>query len=214
MFDEEEFSLSSDSLPSSPPQPGEEEQSQAYPGLKIEKRQYHNLLERNRRNVLKYSFSKLRTATPVFAKRNARASRAKILKRSIEFIRRSEQKRAARDKDIKDLRAENKILEDQIRAMESVNDSTNLNVIDALLLKVNEVTYKERIEEPSDTEAEDSSSSDEANEENENDPDAAFSDDDIGDQNRAPQPQVAYPVDDPESESETEDSTSSSDSSD
>lgn len=95
--------------------------------------------------------------------------------------------------------------------MESITDSTSINALHSLLQKVNEVTYKEHTEEPSDTEEEDSDSSDEENDANEeNDPDAAYSDDDVGDQNRAPQPQVTtWPVNVPVSESETEDSTDS-----
>ncbi|PRD27336.1 UNVERIFIED_CONTAM: Max, partial [Trichonephila clavipes] len=57
-----------------------------------DKRQYHNLLERKRRDNLKDTFSTLREAVPSLKGKRNRASRVEILKAATDYLKKNEPK--------------------------------------------------------------------------------------------------------------------------
>jgi len=81
-----------------------------------DKRAHHNALERKRRDHIKDSFSSLRDSIPSL--HGEKASRAQILKKAAEYIQTMRKKNTSHQQDIDDLRKQNKVLEEQIRALE------------------------------------------------------------------------------------------------
>ncbi|KAH8408048.1 hypothetical protein KR222_002202 [Zaprionus bogoriensis] len=81
-----------------------------------EKRAHHNALERRRRDHIKESFTNLREAVPTL--KGEKASRAQILKKTTECIQTLRRKINESEKDIDDIRKQNKILEEQIQRLE------------------------------------------------------------------------------------------------
>jgi Max protein len=107
-------------------------------GLDIEsdadKRAHHNALERKRRDHIKDSFCSLRDSVPSLhgEKVNAKvskASRAQILKKAAEYIQVMRRKNTSHQQDIDDLKKQNKVLEEQIRALDKAKNGgfTNFN---------------------------------------------------------------------------------------
>ncbi|XP_039757636.1 protein max isoform X2 [Pararge aegeria] len=99
-----------------------------------EKRAHHNALERKRRDHIKDSFTSLREAVPALQGekvkynpyfKDAKASRAQILKKAAEYIQFMRRKNNAHQQDIDDLRRQNAILDTQIRAMEKARATGN-----------------------------------------------------------------------------------------
>ncbi|KAH8355750.1 hypothetical protein KR084_013000 [Drosophila pseudotakahashii] len=84
-----------------------------------EKRAHHNALERRRRDHIKESFTNLREAVPTL--KGEKASRAQILKKTTECIQTMRRKISDNQKDIEEIRKQNIILDQQIRALESPN---------------------------------------------------------------------------------------------
>ncbi|KAH8373379.1 hypothetical protein KR009_004583 [Drosophila setifemur] len=85
-----------------------------------EKRAHHNALERRRRDHIKESFTNLREAVPTL--KGEKASRAQILKKTTECIQTMRRKISENQKDIEDIKKQNSILDQQIRAFESSNN--------------------------------------------------------------------------------------------
>ncbi|XP_075723016.1 protein max isoform X2 [Rhipicephalus microplus] len=108
-----------------------------------DKRAHHNALERRRRDHIKFSFTSLRDAVPSLQGEKAagkprrcsrtqtmdchgahrsrqvnKASRAQILKKAADYIQSMRRKNTAHLQDIEDLKRQNKLLEEQIRALE------------------------------------------------------------------------------------------------
>ncbi|XP_054928464.1 protein max isoform X2 [Dermacentor andersoni] len=99
-----------------------------------DKRAHHNALERRRRDHIKFSFTSLRDAVPSLQGEKAncpktgnkgrsfqstnQASRAQILKKAADYIQSMRRKNTAHLQDIEDLKRQNKLLEEQIRALE------------------------------------------------------------------------------------------------
>jgi len=83
-----------------------------------DKRAHHNALERKRRDHIKDSFSSLRDSIPSLNGEKVQASRAQILKKAAEYISSMRRKNTSHQQDIEDLRKQNKVLEEQIRALE------------------------------------------------------------------------------------------------
>ncbi|KAK8761260.1 hypothetical protein V5799_027471, partial [Amblyomma americanum] len=81
-----------------------------------DKRAHHNALERRRRDHIKFSFTSLRDAVPSL--QGEKASRAQILKKAADYIQSMRRKNTAHLQDIEDLKRQNKLLEEQIRALE------------------------------------------------------------------------------------------------
>ncbi|XP_015044015.1 protein max isoform X4 [Drosophila pseudoobscura] len=81
-----------------------------------EKRAHHNALERRRRDHIKESFTNLREAVPTL--KGEKASRAQILKRTTECIQTMRKKINENQKDIDEIKKQNILLDQQIRAME------------------------------------------------------------------------------------------------
>jgi len=91
------------------------------PMTQAEKRAHHNALERKRRDHIKDSFTSLRDSVPslVGEKVSKRvSSRAQILKKAAEYIQFMKRKNSAHQHDIEDLKRQNNILENQIRALD------------------------------------------------------------------------------------------------
>ncbi|XP_070378237.1 protein max-like isoform X6 [Dermacentor albipictus] len=84
--------------------------------LDADKRAHHNALERRRRDHIKFSFTSLRDAVPSL--QGEKASRAQILKKAADYIQSMRRKNTAHLQDIEDLKRQNKLLEEQIRALE------------------------------------------------------------------------------------------------
>ncbi|KAL1448734.1 hypothetical protein MTO96_028168 [Rhipicephalus appendiculatus] len=76
-----------------------------------DKRAHHNALERRRRDHIKFSFTSLRDAVPSL-------QGEKILKKAADYIQSMRRKNTAHLQDIEDLKRQNKLLEEQIRALE------------------------------------------------------------------------------------------------
>ncbi|XP_059898479.1 protein max isoform X2 [Gadus macrocephalus] len=119
-----------------------------------DKRAHHNALERKRRDHIKDSFHSLRDSVPAlqgekFEELNApvahgqggnrtqlphlhseqsikQASRAQILDKATEYIQYMRRKNHTHQQDIDDLKKQNALLEQQVRALEKVKGSTQL----------------------------------------------------------------------------------------
>jgi len=89
------------------------------PMSQAEKRAHHNMLERKRRDHIKDSFVSLRDSVPALqGEKTKQSSRAQILKKAAEYIQFMRRKNSAHQHDIEDLKRQNHILENQIRALE------------------------------------------------------------------------------------------------
>ncbi|KAH8332181.1 hypothetical protein KR074_004668 [Drosophila pseudoananassae] len=105
-----------------------------------EKRAHHNALERRRRDHIKESFTNLREAVPTLKGEKVKAtysiennmiltnndfviqaSRAQILKKTTECIQTMRRKISENQKDIEEIKKQNIILDQQIRALECSN---------------------------------------------------------------------------------------------
>ena len=82
----------------------------------VEKRAHHNALERRRRDHIKGSFHSLRDSVPNL--HGEKASRAQILKQATEYIEFIGKKNRSIAQDISDLKRQNSVLEEQVRALE------------------------------------------------------------------------------------------------
>ncbi|XP_067216702.1 protein max-like [Linepithema humile] len=82
-----------------------------------EKKEHHNALEKKRRDYIKDKFDKLRDTVPTLS---ATASREKILKKSIDFIKEKQQTNLERRRRNKNLKRQNLALENQISVLEKV----------------------------------------------------------------------------------------------
>ncbi|KAK3093705.1 hypothetical protein FSP39_019081 [Pinctada imbricata] len=86
-----------------------------------EKRAHHNALERKRRDHIKDSFHSLRDSVP--ALQGEKVSRAQILKKAADYISFMRRKNHGHQQDIDDLKKQNAILEQQIRALEKAKST-------------------------------------------------------------------------------------------
>ncbi|CAL9692548.1 unnamed protein product [Knipowitschia caucasica] len=118
-----------------------DEESPRYHSV-ADKRAHHNALERKRRDHIKDSFHSLRDSVPalqgekVGTKVNVStvnaiqathsASRAQILDKATEYIQYMRRKNHTHQQDIDDLKRQNSLLEQQVRALEKVKGSTQL----------------------------------------------------------------------------------------
>ncbi|CAL8314872.1 unnamed protein product [Lota lota] len=100
-----------------------DEDSPRYHGV-ADKRAHHNALERKRRDHIKDSFHSLRDSVP--ALQGEKASRAQILDKATEYIQYMRRKNHTHQQDIDDLKKQNALLEQQVRALEKVKGSTQL----------------------------------------------------------------------------------------
>uniref|UniRef100_UPI0037E84B55 protein max isoform X3 n=1 Tax=Semicossyphus pulcher TaxID=241346 RepID=UPI0037E84B55 len=105
-----------------------------------DKRAHHNALERKRRDHIKDSFHSLRDSVPALqgekvgkaqpagppGTQKAHASRAQILDKATEYIQYMRRKNHTHQQDIDDLKRQNALLEQQVRALEKVKGSTQL----------------------------------------------------------------------------------------
>nr|XP_046228391.1 protein max isoform X2 [Scatophagus argus] len=105
-----------------------------------DKRAHHNALERKRRDHIKDSFHSLRDSVPALqgekvgkaqpagpqAHKMAHASRAQILDKATEYIQYMRRKNHTHQQDIDDLKRQNAVLEQQVRALEKVKGSVQL----------------------------------------------------------------------------------------
>jgi len=107
-FNEKTSQSSTSSTPTPP---------QTKPMTQAEKRAHHNMLERKRRDHIKDSFVSLRDSVPSLHGEK-QSSRAQILKKAAEYIQFMRRKNSAHQHDIEDLKRQNQILENQIRALE------------------------------------------------------------------------------------------------
>uniref|UniRef100_A0A3B1JWK9 Protein max n=1 Tax=Astyanax mexicanus TaxID=7994 RepID=A0A3B1JWK9_ASTMX len=92
--------------------------------LRADKRAHHNALERKRRDHIKDSFHSLRDSVP--ALQGEKASRAQILDKATEYIQYMRRKNHTHQQDIDDLKRQNALLEQQVRALEKVKGTTQL----------------------------------------------------------------------------------------
>ncbi|XP_064602179.1 protein max-like isoform X2 [Liolophura sinensis] len=89
-----------------------------------EKRAHHNALERKRRDHIKESFHSLRDSVPSLQGEKVSAvSRAQILKKAADYIQFMRRKNHTHQQDIDDLRKQNTVLEQQIRALEKAKST-------------------------------------------------------------------------------------------
>ncbi|XP_015244347.1 protein max isoform X3 [Cyprinodon tularosa] len=109
-----------------------------------DKRAHHNALERKRRDHIKDSFHSLRDSVPSLQGEKSwrssdqdllndrkhqstkQASRAQILDKATEYIQYMRRKNHTHQQDIDDLKRQNALLEQQVRALEKVKGSTQL----------------------------------------------------------------------------------------
>ncbi|XP_005991549.1 protein max isoform X4 [Latimeria chalumnae] len=99
-----------------------------------DKRAHHNALERKRRDHIKDSFHSLRDSVPSLQGEkvrgitggNQQASRAQILDKATEYIQYMRRKNHTHQQDIDDLKRQNALLEQQVRALEKARTSTQL----------------------------------------------------------------------------------------
>ncbi|XP_020483874.1 protein max isoform X2 [Labrus bergylta] len=110
-----------------------------------DKRAHHNALERKRRDHIKDSFHSLRDSVPALQgekvgnaqpagppgtqkthQSTKQASRAQILDKATEYIQYMRRKNHTHQQDIDDLKRQNALLEQQVRALEKVKGSTQL----------------------------------------------------------------------------------------
>uniref|UniRef100_A0A4W6FXX0 Protein max n=1 Tax=Lates calcarifer TaxID=8187 RepID=A0A4W6FXX0_LATCA len=100
-----------------------------YIELKADKRAHHNALERKRRDHIKDSFHSLRDSVPALQgekQSTKQASRAQILDKATEYIQYMRRKNHTHQQDIDDLKRQNALLEQQVRALEKVKGSAQL----------------------------------------------------------------------------------------
>ncbi|XP_056437066.1 protein max isoform X3 [Gadus chalcogrammus] len=105
-----------------------DEDSPRYHGV-ADKRAHHNALERKRRDHIKDSFHSLRDSVPALQGEKQsikQASRAQILDKATEYIQYMRRKNHTHQQDIDDLKKQNALLEQQVRALEKVKGSTLL----------------------------------------------------------------------------------------
>ncbi|XP_036818414.1 protein max-like isoform X7 [Salvelinus alpinus] len=92
-----------------------------------DKRAHHNALERKRRDHIKDSFSSLRDSVPVLqGEKVSEASRAQILDKATDYIQYMRRKNHTHQQDIDDLKKQNAMLEQQVRALEKAKGNTTL----------------------------------------------------------------------------------------
>ncbi|XP_010877300.1 protein max isoform X5 [Esox lucius] len=97
-----------------------------------DKRAHHNALERKRRDHIKDSFSSLRDSVPALqgekvSKQSVKqASRAQILDKATDYIQYMRRKNHTHQQDIDDLKKQNALLEQQVRALEKAKGNTAL----------------------------------------------------------------------------------------
>uniref|UniRef100_A0A4W5N932 Protein max n=1 Tax=Hucho hucho TaxID=62062 RepID=A0A4W5N932_9TELE len=94
-----------------------------------DKRAHHNALERKRRDHIKDSFSSLRDSVPVLQgeKQSVKqASRAQILDKATDYIQYMRRKNHTHQQDIDDLKKQNAMLEQQVRALEKAKGNATL----------------------------------------------------------------------------------------
>uniref|UniRef100_A0A8D0QM41 Protein max n=2 Tax=Sus scrofa TaxID=9823 RepID=A0A8D0QM41_PIG len=89
-----------------------------------DKRAHHNALERKRRDHIKDSFHSLRDSVPSL--QGEKASRAQILDKATEYIQYMRRKNHTHQQDIDDLKRQNALLEQQVRALEKARSSAQL----------------------------------------------------------------------------------------
>ncbi|MEE6492090.1 hypothetical protein FKM82_016467 [Ascaphus truei] len=89
-----------------------------------DKRAHHNALERKRRDHIKDSFHSLRDSVP--ALQGEKASRAQILDKATEYIQYMRRKNHTHQQDIDDLKRQNALLEQQVRALEKARSGSQL----------------------------------------------------------------------------------------
>ncbi|XP_041911869.1 protein max-like [Arvicola amphibius] len=82
------------------------------------------LLERKRRDHIKDSFHSLRDSVPSL--QGEKASRAQILDKATEYIQYMRRKNHTHQQDIDDLKRQNALLEQQVRALEKARSSAQL----------------------------------------------------------------------------------------
>ncbi|XP_039637580.1 protein max isoform X2 [Sander vitreus] len=122
-----------------------DEDSPRYHGV-ADKRAHHNALERKRRDHIKDSFHSLRDSVPALqgekvgkaqpasppgtrcsgSHSTKQASRAQILDKATEYIQYMRRKNHTHQQDIDDLKRQNALLEQQVRALEKVKGSAQL----------------------------------------------------------------------------------------
>lgn len=110
--------------------------------VQAEKRAHHNALERKRRDHIKDSFSSLRDSVPALQgeKVKQKSSRAQILKKAADYIQFMRRKNSSHQQDIDDLKRQNQLLENQIRALEkakTLGTFTAASVVDTASLITN-----------------------------------------------------------------------------
>ncbi|XP_033888250.1 protein max isoform X4 [Acipenser ruthenus] len=94
-----------------------------------DKRAHHNALERKRRDHIKDSFHSLRDSVPALQGEKQsikQASRAQILDKATEYIQYMRRKNHTHQQDIDDLKRQNALLEQQVRALEKAKGNTQL----------------------------------------------------------------------------------------
>ncbi|XP_007886296.1 protein max isoform X2 [Callorhinchus milii] len=93
-----------------------------------DKRAHHNALERKRRDHIKDSFHSLRDSVPSLQgeKVGIPASRAQILDKATEYIQYMRRKNHTHQQDIDDLKRQNALLEQQVRALEKARTAAQL----------------------------------------------------------------------------------------
>ncbi|XP_043930073.1 protein max isoform X2 [Protopterus annectens] len=89
-----------------------------------DKRAHHNALERKRRDHIKDSFHSLRDSVPSL--QGEKASRAQILDKATEYIQYMRRKNHTHQQDIDDLKRQNALLEQQVRALEKARANPQL----------------------------------------------------------------------------------------
>ncbi|XP_066529626.1 protein max-like isoform X2 [Hoplias malabaricus] len=121
----------------------DEESSRFHPVA--DKRAHHNALERKRRDHIKDSFHSLRDSVPslqgekegvclsqehfhrsLHVGASAQASRAQILDKATEYIQYMRRKNHTHQQDIDDLKKQNALLEQQVRALEKAKGNVQL----------------------------------------------------------------------------------------
>uniref|UniRef100_A0A3B3XVW9 Protein max n=1 Tax=Poecilia mexicana TaxID=48701 RepID=A0A3B3XVW9_9TELE len=105
-----------------------QEESPRYHSV-ADKRAHHNALERKRRDHIKDSFHSLRDSVPALQgekQSTKQASRAQILDKATEYIQYMRRKNHTHQQDIDDLKRQNALLEQQVRALEKVKGSTQI----------------------------------------------------------------------------------------
>ncbi|XP_020622520.1 protein max-like isoform X2 [Orbicella faveolata] len=91
-----------------------------------DKRAHHNALERKRRDHIKDSFAHLRDSIPSL--QGEKASRAQILNKATDYIQFMRRKNHSHQTDIDDLKRQNGILDQQVRALEKARNSGQLSI--------------------------------------------------------------------------------------